>query len=137
MSTTEDRAAQLIYGPNVQYNASLNTTKFLSSCFVGAVAGVLGLEDWRGFALFGASTLVTAALLSVVSCKGEPKKYVRGGWVELATPDVFSFILVWTLFCEWRLLPRGTFVDYWGNFIRWDRAWYGYPLQCSITRISP
>lgn len=104
MATADEAAAQLIYGPNVLHNTSISTTKFLSSCFAGATAGILGLEDWRGFVLFGASTLFTATLLSTVSCKGNPKKYVRGGWIELATPDVFSFILVWTLFCELSLL---------------------------------
>jgi ER membrane protein complex subunit 6 len=99
MATADEAAAQLIYGPNILHNTSISTTKFLSSCFAGAAAGILGLEDWRGFVLFGASTLFTATLLSTISCKGQPKKYVRGGWVELANPDVFSFILVWTLFC--------------------------------------
>ena len=104
MSTTAptpEAAAQLLFPPNVQYNnARLYTVKFLSSCFAGAVAGVLGLENTLGFALFVGSTLLTSACL-YLKCKGRPAKFVPGGWWELVNPgqeNIFSFVLVWTLF---------------------------------------
>lgn len=108
----QDEAARLIYAPNVQHNSSLNSVKFLSSCFAGAVAGILGLENWAGFAFFIASTLLTAACMYVVNCRGRPAKYVSGGVKELANPgqdNVFSFVLVWTLFYgeSW---PRSEFI---------------------------
>lgn len=94
-------ATRLIYTPNVVHNSALNTTKFLSSCFAGAVAGVLGLENWAGFALFAASTVFSAACLYAINCRGRPSKYAPGGVRDLVNPgqdNVFSFILVWTLF---------------------------------------
>ncbi|CAL1699979.1 unnamed protein product [Somion occarium] len=100
-TTTAENAAQLRFPPNVQYNASRTyTVKFLSSCFAGAVAGVLGLQNWLGFALFVLATLLTSACL-YVKCKARPAKYMAGGWWELVNPgqeNIFSFVLVWTLF---------------------------------------
>lgn len=96
-----EAAAQLLFPPNVQYNASrLYTIKFLSSCFAGAVAGVLGLENTLGFALFILSTLFTSGCV-FIKCKSRPAKYVPGGWWELVNPgteNISSFVLVWTLF---------------------------------------
>lgn len=101
MASTKDEAIRLIYAPNVQHNGALHTIKFLSSCFSGAAAGILGLENWQGFVLFFASLLLSAACMYVVNCKGRPAKYVPGGVRELVNPgqdNVFSFVLVWTLF---------------------------------------
>ncbi|KAF7789426.1 hypothetical protein EIP86_000370 [Pleurotus ostreatoroseus] len=100
-TATTDSAAQLLYPPNVQFNiGKLYTIKFLASCFAGAVAGILGLENWLGFALFLFSTAWTSACL-YVKCKGRPAKYMAGGLWELVNPgqeNMFSFLLVWTLF---------------------------------------
>ncbi|KAJ6607405.1 hypothetical protein B0H10DRAFT_558745 [Mycena sp. CBHHK59/15] len=101
MSTLAEAAAQLIYVPNVQYNTSLTTVKFLSACFAGAVAGILGLQNWSGFALFLASTLCTSLCMHIINCHGQPGKYVPGGWSGLLNPgqdNASTFILVWTLF---------------------------------------
>lgn len=102
MAATKDEAAKarLIYAPNVLHNSSLSNVKFISSCFAGATAGVLGLENWAGFALFVISTFFTAACLYFVNCNGRPKKYVAGGVSELLNPgqdNIFTFVLVWTL----------------------------------------
>ncbi|KAH9854884.1 hypothetical protein C2E23DRAFT_815995 [Lenzites betulinus] len=100
-AASAEAAAQLLFPPNVQYNNSrLYTIRFLSSCFAGAVAGILGLENVLGFALFIFSTLFTAGCV-FVKCKSRPGKYVPGGWWELVNPgqeNIFSFVLVWTLF---------------------------------------
>ena len=100
-ASTPDQQAQLLFPPNVKYNASrVYSIKFISSCFAGAVAGILGLENSLGFALFVLATLLTSACL-YVKCKGRPAKYIPGGWWELVNPgqeNIFSFILVWTLF---------------------------------------
>jgi ER membrane protein complex subunit 6 len=96
-----DTAAQLLYPANVQFNAArVYTIKFISACFAGAVAGTLGLEAWLGFGLFVLSTLLTSACL-YVKCKAKPAKYMPGGFWELVNPgqeNMFSFLLVWTLF---------------------------------------
>lgn len=100
-TSNADTAAQLLYPPNVQFNASrVYTLKFISSSLAGAVAGTLGLESWLGFGLFILSTLFTSACL-YVKCKGKPSKYIQGGLWEMVNPgqeNMFSFLLVWTLF---------------------------------------
>jgi len=100
-STPQDDAVQRLYPPNVQYNGSkVYTTKFLSSCFAGAAAGILGLEKWLGFALFAVSLLITSICL-YFQCNGKPARFIPGGWTELVNPgqdNIFSFVLVWTLF---------------------------------------
>lgn len=105
MATTTESAAQqqqLIFAPNVQANASLISLKYISACFAGAAAGILGLENWAGFALFLVGTLVTSLCIYAVNCAGKsPAKYMLGGWTELVNPgtdNVLSFVLVWTLF---------------------------------------
>jgi len=101
MSTSDEAAAQLIYPPNVLANISLTNVKFISSCFAGAAAGILGLENWLGFALFIVSTLFTSFCIREINCQGRPGKYVQGGMWELVNPgqdNMFTFVLVWTLF---------------------------------------
>jgi hypothetical protein len=102
MATPADaQQQQLIFAPNVQANVSLVTIKFYSSAFAGAAAGILGLENWLGFALFAVSTLLTSACIYTVNCGGRPAKYMPGGVMELVNPgtdNAFTFVLVWTLF---------------------------------------
>lgn len=98
----EEDAALLVYPPHVQHNAhSLHIIKFLSASFVGAVAGILGLENLYGFALFVLSTLVTSAFIFLIQCRGRPHKYIHGGVWSLINPgqeNAMSFVLFWTLF---------------------------------------
>jgi ER membrane protein complex subunit 6 len=100
-TTTTETAAQLLYPPNVLHNSALTTVKFISSSFAGAVAGILGLENWLGFTLFLLSTLFTAMAIHTINCRRQPSKYMNGGWMELINPgqeNIFSFVLAWTLF---------------------------------------
>lgn len=99
--SVRDESMQLIYTPNVQHNSKLNTVKFISACFSGAAAGILGLEKWWGFGLFAGATLWMSACIYIINCKGRPSKYVPGGLRDLIYPgqdNMFSFVLVWTLF---------------------------------------
>ncbi|KAF8602577.1 hypothetical protein BDV93DRAFT_523950 [Ceratobasidium sp. AG-I] len=103
MSNPAELKAQLIFPQNAQHNALvLSNIKFVSSCFVGAVAGILGLQNLYGFLLFGVSLLVTAGVVTGLKCKGAGlDRFIAGGWVELVNPgqeNVFSFVLLWTLF---------------------------------------
>ena len=101
MSTTPEASAQRIYPPNVIANSSLTSVKFISACFAGAAAGILGLENWHGFALFLSSTLLTSACIYVINCQGKPSRFLQGGIAELVNPgqdNAFTFVLVWTLF---------------------------------------
>lgn len=88
------------FTPNVLHNQSLTSIKFLSACLAGAVAGILGLENWHGFAVFATSVLFTSFMIYAINCKGKPSKYLAGGLGELVNPgqdNTFTFILVWTL----------------------------------------
>ncbi|KAJ8087223.1 hypothetical protein PQX77_011738 [Marasmius sp. AFHP31] len=103
MSTPEtDVSAQYLFTPNAAHNLlNLTTVKFLSAAFSGAVAGILGLQNYAGFALFIVSTLWSALCMYLVNCRGKPQKYVQGGWKDLVNPgqdNAFTFVLVWTLF---------------------------------------
>ncbi|KAF9516826.1 hypothetical protein BS47DRAFT_1253558, partial [Hydnum rufescens UP504] len=115
MSEADAAAAQLIHPQHALANTNtLANIKFLSSCAAGAVAGVLGLENQYGFALFALSSLVTAIAVYVIHVAGRRvtpsakvakssviDSYVRGGVWEIVNPgqdNVFSFILLWTLF---------------------------------------
>lgn len=103
-STTWDVAAQRIYAPNVIANSSLMTVKFIAACFSGAVAGILGLENWAGFGFFVVATLFSGICIYFINCRGQPGKYLQGGTAEMVNPgydNIFSFVLVYTLFyCE-------------------------------------
>lgn len=100
-ASDNDQQQQLYYPPHIIVNQSrIYSTKFLTACFAGAAAGILGLENFRGFAVFVFAILLSSALLWL-RCKGLPKKYVPGGWMELVNPgqeNLFSFLLAWTLF---------------------------------------
>ncbi|KAH6912426.1 hypothetical protein BKA70DRAFT_1144260 [Coprinopsis sp. MPI-PUGE-AT-0042] len=101
MSTPEETSAQLIYPPSLLHNASLQNIKFLSSCFAGAAAGILGLTNLLGFAWFLLCSLLMTGVVTMVNCRGKPKKYLMGGLWELVNPgqdNASTFLLVWTLF---------------------------------------
>ncbi|KAG8753014.1 hypothetical protein FRC12_011703 [Ceratobasidium sp. 428] len=103
MSNPAELKAQRIFPQNAQHNALvLSNIKFVSSCFVGAVAGILGLQNFYGFLLFGVSLFVTAGAVAGLKLKGaRVENYVAGGWVDMINPgqeNIFSFVLLWTLF---------------------------------------
>lgn len=114
--------ADKIYAPHATFNAStLANIKFLSACFTGAISGILGLEKQYGFALFALSSIITALSIyalhmpkahSITQLFGRSTKgsgptqtYAPGGAWDILNPgqeNVFSFLLLWTLFFgEW------------------------------------
>ncbi|KAH9959869.1 hypothetical protein BC827DRAFT_444588 [Russula dissimulans] len=99
---TPDDQQQRLYPPHVLFNNnSIYNVKFISSCFTGAVAGILGLENSLGFLFFILTTLFTSFILHFFNLKTNSKKYFQGGFLEAVNPgqeNTFSFILVWTLF---------------------------------------
>ncbi|KAF5364196.1 hypothetical protein D9756_000104 [Leucocoprinus leucothites] len=79
----------------------LSSVHFLSACFSGAAAGILGLTNFSGFLLFFVSLLFSALCVSTFRCGGHPAQYLSDGGWELVKPTqdtVFGFILLWTLF---------------------------------------
>ncbi|CUA68918.1 hypothetical protein RSOLAG22IIIB_08163 [Rhizoctonia solani] len=103
MSNPAELRAQRIFPQNAQHNALvLSNIKFVSSCFAGAVAGILGLQNFYGFLLFAVSLLATGGAVARLNMKGlRIKRYAPGGWSDLLNPgqeNIFSFVLLWTLF---------------------------------------
>ena len=101
---------QRFYAPHLQANAqALANVKFFSASFSGAAAGILGLENGAGFALFALATALTTAALALGNYGGKPGRFVKGGLLEIANPgqeNIATYILVWTLFygaclCVW------------------------------------
>jgi hypothetical protein len=99
---SQDDQQQRLFAPHVLFNNNaIYNVKFISSCLTGAVAGILGLENWLGFILFIFTTLFTAIVLHFSNLKTNPRKFFQGGLLEAVNPgqeNTFSFILVWTLF---------------------------------------
>lgn len=92
---------QQLYAPNVLHNSTVQTVKFYAASFAGAVAGTLGYQTWRGFAVFALAMALASGLLVFINCGGRPNAYFKGGILELANPgqdNLMSFILAWTLF---------------------------------------
>ncbi|KAF7316910.1 ER membrane protein complex subunit 6 [Mycena chlorophos] len=101
MSATPDQSLARIYPPNSVFNSTLLNVKFFSSCFAGAVAGILGLQNWAGFALFVVASLFTSLCIYTINCQGKPARFIPSGWSGLLNPgqeNISTFILVWTLF---------------------------------------
>ncbi|KZT60845.1 hypothetical protein CALCODRAFT_515201 [Calocera cornea HHB12733] len=101
--SSDDARLQLLYAPHVTSNtATLATYKWLCTSFAGSIAGVLGLENYAGFALFVGSIVLTSVGVWVLLCGGKDvDRFVQGGWWEIMNPgqeNIASFILFWTLF---------------------------------------
>lgn len=93
-------AIQRLYTPNILHNQAVYNIRFISSCFAGAVAGILGLEKWSGFLFFALATAFGSFSIYAINLKRNPRKYLPGGYWELINPgqeNLFSYILVWTL----------------------------------------
>src|ERR1700679_576925 len=84
---TPDDQQQRLFAPHVLSNTnSIYNVKFISSCFTGAVAGILGLENWLGFIFFIFTTLFTALVLHFFNLKANPRKFFQGGLLEAVNP---------------------------------------------------
>ena len=111
---TDSEINAFIVAQNVK---ELNSVYFLSSCFVGAAAGILGLTNFAGFLFFFVSLLFSALCVSACRCvrtaqnHGDtlinlrsfvchPAHYLPdGGWWRaiLSQDTMFGYILLWTL----------------------------------------
>ncbi|CAK9780981.1 unnamed protein product [Cutaneotrichosporon oleaginosum] len=69
-------SASLLHPPSVQHNTRvLGSIATLTSCFAGLVAGVLGLPNLSGFALYLATSLLTAVACAL-KCGLDVGRYV-------------------------------------------------------------
>src|SRR5260370_35259648 len=100
MSAPPDEQQQRLFAPHVLFNNnSIYNVKFISSCFTGAVAGILGLENWLGFIFFIFTILFTALVLHFFNLKTNPTRFFQGGLLVVWNPgqqNTSLFILVWT-----------------------------------------
>lgn len=99
----QQQQQQQLYLPNVAANTqTLSSVKFLSACFSGSVAGVLGLENFNGFLVFAFACLLSSSFLALFNGGvGKVDRKVPGGWTTLLNPgtdNAAAFVLVWTLF---------------------------------------
>jgi len=131
---TPDDKQQRLFGPHVLFNNnSIYNVKFISSCFTGAVAGILGLENWLGFIFFIFTTLFTALILHLFNLKTNPRKFFQGGLLEAVNPgqeNAFSFILVWTLFYGWSFNSPGCGFGKLKEVVARHRSWCVHPFVC-------
>jgi ER membrane protein complex subunit 6 len=91
---------------------AIASIKFVVASLSGSVAGILGLTNIHGVALFLLATVLSAGAIWGVNCKGRLGVYLdsgSGGWKglgALVVPSmdvVFAFLLTWSLFYgEWR-----------------------------------
>ncbi|GAA5931855.1 hypothetical protein JCM3775_000061 [Rhodotorula graminis] len=91
-----------VYPPNlVHNNQSLYYVKSTTACLAGALAGILGLTNLAGFALFLATSVSVGGAYSLAQCGANPQRFfVKPSEPLLAGTlgNCFSFILFWTLF---------------------------------------
>ncbi|KAF9004312.1 hypothetical protein BDQ17DRAFT_1205773, partial [Cyathus striatus] len=98
-----------IYAPNLQHNtSSLTNIKFTSAALAGAAAGILGLQNVPGFALFVVACIWTGICIQLKINSDLRGKNGSGGggkvlenWWDVLLPGQdagFAFVLVWTLF---------------------------------------
>ncbi|TKA56900.1 hypothetical protein B0A53_01301 [Rhodotorula sp. CCFEE 5036] len=72
-----------------------------AACVAGALAGLLGLTNLNGFALYFAVSFGIGALYTLVNCKANPSRYFLKPSEPILSGTVgncFPFILFWTLF---------------------------------------
>ena len=70
-----------------------------AACVAGALAGLLGLTNLTGFALYLAVSFGTGALYALVNCKAHPSRYFLKPSEPVLSGTVgncFPFILFWT-----------------------------------------
>ncbi|GAA5983425.1 hypothetical protein JCM10908_000282 [Rhodotorula pacifica] len=82
-------------------NKALYHVKSTSACIAGAFAGLLGLTNLNGFALYFAVSLGAGALYTLVNCRAKPARYFLKSSEPILSGTIgncFPFILFWTLF---------------------------------------
>ncbi|WOO84151.1 uncharacterized protein LOC62_05G007672 [Vanrija pseudolonga] len=109
-------AASALYPPSATHNTSvIGSVATLTACFSGAIAGILGLTNLTGFALYLATAVATGVTVAAVKCNFDVGKYSpqahsdagpQGavvvaswkGWVELmglGQENLLGFLLFW------------------------------------------
>lgn len=56
-------------------NTAQLTPPQLTACFAGLVAGIIGLTNWSGFALYLLTSLASGATVAALKCHGNVGKY--------------------------------------------------------------
>ncbi|BEJ14946.1 hypothetical protein CspHIS471_0407130 [Cutaneotrichosporon sp. HIS471] len=69
--------ASALHPPSVQHNTQvLGSIATLTSCFAGLVAGVLGLPNLSGFALYLSTAILTGLTSAALKCGMDVGRYV-------------------------------------------------------------
>ncbi|KAL1406563.1 hypothetical protein Q8F55_008269 [Vanrija albida] len=109
-------AASALHPPSAIHNTGvIGSVATLTACFSGAIAGILGLTNLSGFALYLLTSALTGLTVAAVKCNFDVGKYspqahsdsgpqgaVRvaswKGWVELmglGQENLLGFLLFW------------------------------------------
>ena len=78
---------------------TLTPARAAAACVAGALAGLLGLTNLNGFALYFAVSFGIGALYTLVNCKANPSRYFLKPSEPVLSGTVgncFPFILFWT-----------------------------------------
>lgn len=93
---------ELLNQTNVRHNVSIvNNSRVFSALVAGVVTGISGVTGYVGFLFFIISQIMNAALLYIVSCKGQPRKFFSSPMRMflsgiLSQAEILTFILLWT-----------------------------------------
>merc|ERR1711939_85747 len=88
---------------NVAHNTkSLNYVRSTLACISGAIAGILGLTSYTGFAFYFITSLWVGGIVAAYNTGFKPGQYFKQGLLETSTQDLIgnslSYTLFWTLF---------------------------------------
>jgi hypothetical protein len=82
-----------LHPPSTQHNVLvLANLATLSSCFSGALAGVLGLKNVQGFILYAVASMLNAGMISVIKCRSPSTGSKTGGQSSAGRIDVKRYV---------------------------------------------
>lgn len=79
---------------------AIEQLRSLIALLAGAVAGILGLTSYHGFAFYALTTLVSSVAIFVLRVGGKPSHYFTSPWqfwLNSVADGVTSYVLLWTL----------------------------------------
>ncbi|WWC73566.1 uncharacterized protein I206_107538 [Kwoniella pini CBS 10737] len=84
--------ASPLHPPSVIHNTRiLSSLGTYSACFSGLIAGLLGLTNLYGFALYLISSIFTSIILLLFKCNGDVIKYVAQSHSNLSNGENGTF----------------------------------------------
>lgn len=76
----------------------LATLRTVTSLVLGSLCGLLGLQNWSGFAVYLAEVALIAVAVGFGKCRGKPGRYFAAGWMALGI-DQDGFLAFLCVLC--------------------------------------